>query len=55
MAKYLVNVKEISYGFVEVEADSMEDAPEKATEAFHNGNVIWPSCEFTTLDVIKQD
>jgi len=53
MAIYSVNVKEISYGFVDVEADSVEDARTKVIEEYHNGNVAWASNDFQMLDVTK--
>lgn len=39
--KYTVKVKDISYGYVEVEADSVEEAEEKAEEIYFDGNVLW--------------
>jgi len=53
MAIYSVNVKEISYGFVDVEADSVEGARTKVIEEYHNGNVAWASNDFQMLDVTK--
>jgi hypothetical protein len=55
MARYCVNVTEVSYGFVEVEADSAEEACKKAEEAYHLGNVIWPSSEFATKEITKKE
>lgn len=43
--KYTVKVKEISYGYVEVEADSDEEAEEKAEEVYFEGNVVWKSSD----------
>ena len=53
MAIYNVNVKEISYGFVDVEADSVDDARTKVTDIYHNGNVAWASNDFEMLDITK--
>ena len=39
--KYIVDVKDISYGRVEVEADSIEEAQEKAEEMYFCGQVPW--------------
>lgn len=46
--KYAVSVMETSWGSVEVEAGSQAEAIEKATEAYHVGNVFWADseCEF---------
>jgi len=53
MAIYSVNVKEISCGFIDVEADSVEDARAKVIEEYHNGNVAWASNDFEMLDITK--
>lgn len=47
MAKFRVSVMENSYGAVDVEADSPEEAYEKAEAEYHKGNVRWTSSEFT--------
>jgi hypothetical protein len=39
--KYMVSIKEINYGSVEVEAASLEEAKEKAEREYYNGNVFW--------------
>lgn len=38
---------ETSYGAVDIEADSPEEAMTKAEEAYHQGNVHWTNSEFT--------
>lgn len=53
MEKYGVNVKETSYGFIEIEADSPEEAREKAEEEYHKGNVHWSSSEFIAKEVTE--
>ena len=37
--KYIVDVKDVSYGRVEVEADSVELAEEKAQDLYFSGQV----------------
>ena len=44
--KYLCNVKEISYGVIEVEADSRQEAQDKAEAQYQLGNTIWNSGEY---------
>jgi hypothetical protein len=53
MAKYNVNITETSYGFVEVVADSINKARDKAEEAFYKGNVIWESIDFLTQEITE--
>ena len=53
--KYSVKVKEISYGVVEVEAASAEEAEEKAVSVYYDGNVIWGNSEVDcTADPVKE-
>ena len=43
--KYIVDVKDISYGSIEVEAGSVEEAQEKAEELYFSGYVPWSDCD----------
>lgn len=43
--KYIVDVKDISYGTVEVEADSIEQAEEKAQNLYFSGQVNWEEAD----------
>ena len=43
--KYIVDVKDISYGRIEVEAESVEEAQEKAEELYFSGMVPWADCD----------
>ena len=43
--KYIVDVKDISYGRVMVEAESIEEAQEKAEEMYYIGQVPWADCD----------
>lgn len=44
--KYLCHVKEISYGTIEVEADSRQEAQDKAEAQYQLGNTVWSSGEY---------
>lgn len=53
--KYSVKVKEISYGVVEVEADSAEEAEEKAESIYYDGNVVWDNSDVDyTVELLKE-
>lgn len=41
VVKYTVSVRETNYGTVKVEADSEEDALQKAETEYAMGNIIW--------------
>ena len=43
--KYIVDVKDISYGTVEVEADSAEQAEEKAQDMYFSGQINWDEAD----------
>ena len=43
--KFIVDVKDISYGTVEVEADSAEQAEEKAQGLYYEGLVMWDDAD----------
>lgn len=45
MEKYTVNITETSRGFVEVEANSKEEALSLAETEYWNGNVFWNHTE----------
>lgn len=44
--KYVCNVKEISYGTIEVEAESAKEAQNKAEAQYQLGNTIWSDGEY---------
>ena len=46
MAKYEVCVKEVSYGFVTIEAENEDEIYEKAQDVYFDGNVNWGKCDF---------
>lgn len=41
MSKYFVGISETTKGWVEVEADNVEQAKAKAYEAWSNGVALW--------------
>ena len=43
--KYTVQIKEISYGSVTVEASNQQEAEEKAEQAYYDGNAYWKNSE----------
>ncbi len=44
--KYTVEVKEINYGTIVVDAKSPEEAQEKAEASYTMGNTVWSSGEY---------
>lgn len=52
--KYSVRVEETSYGFVTVEADSIDEAHEKAEQAYNDGNVFWKESRFSVLSAKEE-
>jgi len=54
--KYEVCVRDTSTGYVLVEADSVEEAKEKAEAEYENGNVYWRNTDFGFVSVrLEQD
>lgn len=49
--KYSVEVKEINYGTIVVDASSPEEAKAKADAGYTMGNTIWKSGEYELSDV----
>jgi len=41
IAIYGVKVKEIQYGYIELDASSKEEALARAQEAYENGDTVW--------------
>ena len=52
--KYEFTVKETSYGMIEVEANSMEEAEAIADEQYTMGNTVWKSGEYEITAEEKQ-
>lgn len=44
--KFVCNVKEISYGTIEIEADSAKEAQDKAEAQYQLGNTNWSGGEY---------
>lgn len=55
MKKYWISVNQTSQGFVEVEADSDEEAIELAETEYWNGNVCFRSNEYYKIEQIKEE
>ena len=53
MAMFHVNVTETSSGFIEIEADTEEEAISKATDIFHSGDVNWDDTVFGVVSVVE--
>lgn len=45
MLMFGINVKEVNYGFVEIDAKSQEVALEKAMDSYFEGKVHWGNCD----------
>lgn len=43
--RYIVDVKDVSYGSVAIEADSIEQAEEKAQDLYFSGQVNWDEAD----------
>jgi len=50
MKKFLVNISRTEFGFIKVEAETKEDAEEKAIEQEGEGMANWTSCEEVMID-----
>lgn len=48
--KYTVKVKETNYGTIEVDANSPEEAIEKAEAHYTMGNTVWDCGDFALAD-----
>ena len=51
--KYEVNIQEISYGAVKVEADSDDEARDKAHDMYSQGFVSWGRTDVSTHEVTE--
>ena len=43
--KYTIQIKEVSYGTVTVEASSPQEAEELAEQAYYEGNTYWKNSD----------
>ena len=46
MPLFTINITETSYGFVEIHAETLAEAQQKAGEQYHNGNVFWANSSY---------
>lgn len=49
--KYIVYLKDTSFGFVELEASSKKEAEEKAMDELFNGNIKWGDSEAEVVEI----
>lgn len=49
--KYHIDVKEINYGCIEIEASSEEEAYEKAEAAYTMGQTVWDQGEYVLNNI----
>jgi len=55
MKKYIAHIKEINYGWVEVEARDEQEASDKATIEIENGNIVWTKTDCEIEEVKEQE
>ena len=48
---YIVYIEETSYGYVEVEAESPQEAEELAEKQYMNGDIYWGDCDYDITNV----
>ena len=53
--RYRVSIKEVTRGFVDVEADSVEEAEEAAYRENANGNTYWMDTDVEIVEVLEND
>ena len=53
--KYTVFIKEINWGFVKVEADSEEEAKDKAANKYYDGHIYWGDADMEIADVEENE
>lgn len=53
--KYIVYLKDTSFGFVKLEADSQKEAEEKAMEELFNGNIKWGDSESEVVGIEEKE
>ena len=51
MKKYLINIKKVEWGFVEVEAKNEREAESKGFDALENGAVYWNKEDIEDVDI----
>lgn len=51
MPRYIIEIKEVNYGHLELEADCYEDACEKVYDAWSNGKVFWADGNIDIISV----
>ena len=51
--KYNVKLKVIDMGSICVDANSIEEAKEKAEQAYYSGSIFWDESEISEMEVIR--
>ena len=46
MQLFIINITETTYGSVEIQAETLAEAQQKAEDAYHNGNIFWANSEY---------
>ena len=52
--KYLVKVKEVSFGSIAVEAESLDEVKEKAEQAYLEGNTFWKESDMEIVHIQQE-
>lgn len=55
MAQFTLNFTEVQRGFIEVKADSKEEAEEMALDLYNDGKVIWTHSSITEIAAEMQE
>ena len=53
MPLFTINITKTSYGFVEIQAETLAEAQQKAEDEYHNGNVFWANSEYKVEKIAK--
>lgn len=54
MKKYRCLIVEVSYGYIDVEADNADEAAEIADKQYHAGNTNWGDADYSIEEITEQ-